>query len=53
MFKKLIIFMILNFVVFLSIGKIIFDKRSNARERLDPFLNSLENEKTKKNNLLT
>jgi hypothetical protein len=45
MLKKIIIIILLNFLIFFSAGKILFDKTKDVKGKLDPFLDSMENPK--------
>ena len=45
MLKKIFMLVILNFLIFFSVGKVMFDKEIDVSDKLEPFLDSLENTK--------
>lgn len=44
-FKKIIILLVINFILFFSFGYLIYEKREDYRDKLNPFFDSLGNEK--------
>ena len=45
MLKKIIILLAINFIIFFTVGFLLYERRPDYMDKLNPFFDSLENEK--------